>query len=36
MGTGKITISGFNKWFKLNVDDNFKATKNLIESNLTF
>lgn len=34
MGTGKLNVGGFDKWFKLNVEDNFKSAKKLIERNI--
>jgi hypothetical protein len=35
VGTGKLTVGGFAKWFKLDVENQFIKIRDLIEVNIT-
>jgi hypothetical protein len=35
VGTGKLTVGGFAKWFKLDVESQFVNIRDFIEQNIT-
>jgi hypothetical protein len=35
MGTGKLSAGGLSKWFNLDMEDQFKNLKRLLEDNIT-
>ena len=35
VGTGKLTVGGFAKWFKLDVESQFLKIRDYIEQNIT-